>query len=160
MQLDRIDRKILSALQNEARITNQELAERVGLSPSSCLNRVRKLQDAELVGPYLGVINLAKLCRSVTVIATVSLKDQSTEAFRCFQQAAQGIPEVVECHVVSGSFDLFLRIVAPDMLRYNHINDQLLDVLPGEVNISSHVVLHTPKEFTGYPLNELLEGEV
>ncbi|WP_261841147.1 Lrp/AsnC family transcriptional regulator [Aliamphritea ceti] len=158
MQLDRIDRNILSVLQGEARITNQELADRVGLSPSSCLNRVRKLQDAELIGPYLGIVNLAKLFRSVTVVATVSLKDQSTEAFRCFQEAAQAIPEVVECHVVSGSFDLFMRIVAPDMLRYNAINDQLLDVLPGEVNISSHVVLHTPKEFSGYPLNELWEG--
>lgn len=157
MSLDRINRKILSVLQKEARITNQGLAERVGLSPSSCLNRVKKLEEEGLIGPYMAVLNLPKLCRSVTVIATVSLKDQSTEAFRLFRQAAQGIPEVVECDTVSGVFDFFLKIVAPDMLRYNAINDRLLDLLPGQVNISSHVVLETGKPFRGYPLDQLLD---
>ncbi|MDX1320243.1 MAG: Lrp/AsnC family transcriptional regulator [Oceanospirillum sp.] len=157
MQLDKISRKILSTLQQEARITNQELADRVGLSPSSCLNRVRKLEEAGLIGPYLSTLNLPKICRSVEVIVTVSLKDQSTDAFRTFQQAAQSHPEVVECYTVSGSFDFFLRIVAPDMMRYNEINDQLLDVLPGMVNISSHVVLTTVKPFRGYPLDALTE---
>lgn len=157
MQLDRISRKILSILQQEARITNQELADRVGLSPSSCLNRVRKLEQEGLIGPYLSHLNLPALCRSVTVIATVRLKDQSTDAFRAFQEATQQHPEVVECYTVSGSFDIFLRIVAPDMTRYNEINDQLLDVLPGMVNISSHVVLTTVKPFRGYPLEALLE---
>ncbi|OPX55390.1 AsnC family protein [Oceanospirillum multiglobuliferum] len=157
MQLDRISRNILSILQQEARITNQELADRVGLSPSSCLNRVRKLEQEGLIGPYLSQLNLSALCRSVTVIATVRLKDQSTDAFRAFQQATQQHPEVVECYTVSGSFDIFLRIVAPDMTRYNEINDQLLDVLPGMVNISSHVVLTTVKPFRGYPLEALLE---
>lgn len=158
MQLDKISRKILSTLQQEARITNQELADRVGLSPSSCLNRVRKLEEADLIGPYLSTLNLPKICRSVEVIVTVSLKDQSTDAFRTFQQAAQSHPEVVECYTVSGTFDFFLRIVAPDMMRYNEINDQLLDVLPGMVNISSHVVLTTVKPFRGYPLDELVEN--
>ncbi|MEH6577630.1 MAG: Lrp/AsnC family transcriptional regulator [Amphritea sp.] len=157
MQLDKISRNILSILQQDARITNQTLADRVGLSPSSCLNRVRKLEQAGLIGPYLGVVDLAALCRSVSVIATVSLKDQSTDAFRAFQQAAEAIPEVVECYIVSGSFDIFLRIVAPDMARYNAINDRLLDVLPGMVNISSHVVLNTGKPFRGYPLEALLD---
>ncbi|MDI3323359.1 Lrp/AsnC family transcriptional regulator [Pontibacterium granulatum] len=158
MQLDKINRKILSILQQDARITNQDLAERVNLSPSSCLNRVRKLEQQGLIGPYLGVVDLATLCRSVTVIATVSLKDQSTDAFRAFQQAAQDIPEVVECYIVSGTFDIFLRIVAPDMNRYNEINDRLLDLQPGKVNISSHVVLSTGKPFRGYPLDQLIDG--
>ncbi|MBY4678961.1 Lrp/AsnC family transcriptional regulator [Marinobacterium arenosum] len=157
MQLDRINRKILSILQQEARITNQQLAERVGLSPSSCLNRVRKLEQQGLIGPYLGILNLPALCRSVTVIATVSLKDQSTDAFRAFQQQAEQIPEVVECYTVSGMFDMFLRVVAPDMARYNEINDRLLDVIPGMVNISSHVVLTEGKPFRGYPLDALLD---
>lgn len=158
MQLDKISRNILSILQQDARITNQNLADRVGLSPSSCLNRVRKLEQAGMIGPYLGVVDLAALCRTVTVIATVSLKDQSTDAFRSFLQAAEAIPEVVECYTVSGSFDIFLRIIAPDMSRYNEINDRLLDVLPGMVNISSHVVLNTGKPFRGYPLDELLDS--
>lgn len=158
MQLDKISRNILSALQRDARITNQDLADRVGLSPSSCLNRVRKLEQAGVIGPYLSTVNLPELCRTVTVIATVSLKDQSTDAFRAFQQAVDRVPEVVESYTVSGTFDLFLRIVAPDMLRYNEINDHLLDVLPGMVNISSHVVLSTGKPFRGYPLDQLIDG--
>lgn len=157
MMLDRISRNILSVLQTDARITNQDLAERVGLSPSSCLNRVKKLEKEGLIGPYHAVLNLPKLCRSVTVIATVSLKDQSSEAFRLFHQAVQNIPEVVECDTVSGAFDFFLKIVAPDMLRYNAINDRLLDLSPGQVNISSHVVLETVKPFRGYPLAQLLD---
>ncbi len=157
MHLDRINRKILSILQQDARITNQQLAEQVGLSPSSCLNRVRKLEDQQLIGPYLAVLDLNRLCRSVTVIVTVSLKDQSTDAFRAFEQAAQAIPEVIECYTVSGTFDFFLRIVAPDMVRYNQINDLLLDVNPGMINLSSHVVLNSNKAFRGYPLHQLLE---
>jgi len=158
MTLDRINRKILSALQKEARMTNQDLADKVGLSPSSCLSRVKKLEEAGYIGSYMAVLNLPKLCRSVTVIATVSLKDQSTEAFRLFRQAAQEIPEVVECDTVSGVFDFFLKIVAPDMLRYNAINDRLLDLIPGQINISSHVVLETGKPFRGYPLDQLLDS--
>lgn len=158
MILDRLDQKILALLQCQARISNQALAEQVGLSASACLNRVRKLEQAGVIGPYLAVLALPKLCRSVTVIATVSLKDQSTEAFRLFAEAALAIPEVVECHTVSGVFDFFLKIIAPDMPRYNAINDRLLDLLPGQVNISSHVVLETGKPFRGYPLASLLES--
>lgn len=158
MQQDKINRKILSILQAEARITNQQLAERVGLSPSSCLNRVRKLEQEGFIGPFLSVLDLRALCRSVTVIATVSLKDQSTDAFRSFQNEVNQIPEVVECYTVSGAYDMFIRVVAPDMVRYNEINDRLLDVIPGMVNISSHVVLTESKPFRGYPLDELLDG--
>ncbi|MFT6915545.1 MAG: Lrp/AsnC family leucine-responsive transcriptional regulator [Motiliproteus sp.] len=157
MPLDKIDRNIISILQQDARISNQDLAGQVRLSPSACLNRVRKMEQRGLIGPYLSVLNLSALCRSVTVIATLSLKDQSTEAFRLFQQQAEQIPEVVECYCVSGVFDLFMRIVAADMSRYNEINDRLLDLLPGMVNISSHVVLTQTKPFRGYPLEKLLE---
>lgn len=157
MHLDKINQKIILVLQKDARITNQELADRVNLSPSSCLSRVRKLEESGVIDAYRAEINLPKVCRSVTVIATVSLKDQSTEAFRLFKDAADVIPEIVECYTVSGVFDFFLRIVAPDMPRYNEINDKLLDLLPGQVNISSHVVLETGKPYQGYPLSELIE---
>lgn len=157
MPLDKTDRNIISILQRDARISNQNLAGQVHLSPSACLNRVRKMERLGLIGPYLSVLNLTALCRSVTVIATLSLKDQSTDAFRLFLQQAEQIPEVVECYTVSGAFDLFMRIVAADMSRYNEINDRLLDLLPGMVNISSHVVLTQAKPFRGYPLEALLE---
>ncbi|WP_033407233.1 Lrp/AsnC family transcriptional regulator [Kiloniella laminariae] len=158
LQLDKMDQKILSILQKEARITNQELSERVNLSPSSCLNRVRKLEERGLIGPFFGMVDLERVCRSVMVIATVTLKDHSREQFKAFQDYVQDIPEVVECYMVSGSFDFCLRIVAPDMARYNEINDYLLDATEtqGVMNISSHVVLNTSKHFSGYPIDRLL----
>ncbi|MCZ4280990.1 Lrp/AsnC family transcriptional regulator [Kiloniella laminariae] len=158
LQLDKMDQKILSILQKEARITNQELSERVNLSPSSCLNRVRKLEERGFIGPFFGMVDLERVCRSVMVIATVTLKDHSREQFKAFQDYVQDIPEVVECYMVSGSFDFCLRIVAPDMARYNEINDYLLDATEtqGVMNISSHVVLNTSKHFSGYPIERLL----
>ena len=157
MDIDRLDRKIISLLQHDARITNQHLADSVGLSPSACLNRVRKLEAAGVLTGYLAAIDLHSLCRSVTVIATVSVQDQSTERFREFRDAVEAIPEVVESYTVSGAIDLFLRIIAADMPRYNAVNDQILDLLPGKVHISSHVVLENGKPFSGYPLSALLD---
>lgn len=157
MRLDKINQKILSLLQSDARITNQDLAEKVNLSPSSCLNRVKKLEEAGLVGPYQAVINLDKVCRSVMAIITVKLKDQSTEGFQTFLVNAKVIPELIECYTVSGGFDMFLKVAAADMVRFNQIVDQLLDIIPGQVNLSSHIVLTTDKPFRGYPLGALVE---
>ncbi|EPJ47940.1 MAG: hypothetical protein OFPI_08320 [Osedax symbiont Rs2] len=157
MRLDKINRNILSLLQSDARISNQELAKQVNLSPSSCLNRVRKLEEAELIGPYIGIVNLEKACRSVMAIITVKLQDQSTEGFQNFLRCAKAIPELVECYTVSGGFDMFLRVAAADMVRFNQIVDELLDIIPGMVNLSSHIVLSTDKSFRGFALNSLLE---
>ena len=157
MRLDKINRNILSLLQSDARITNQELAKQVNLSPSSCLNRVKKLEELELIGPYIGIVNLDKACRSVMAIITIKLQDQSTEGFQNFLSCAKSIPELTECYTVSGSFDIFIRVAAADMIRFNQIVDQLLDIIPGMVNLSSHIVLSTDKSFRGYALDSLLE---
>jgi Lrp/AsnC family leucine-responsive transcriptional regulator len=157
--MDRLDRKIIALLQQDASLTNQALADQVGLSPSACLHRVRRLEQSGVIEGYHASIHLKSICRSVSVIATVSLQDQSTEAFRLFRKEAESIPEVVESFTVSGSFDLFLRVIAPDMDRYNRINDQLLDLIPGKVRINSHVVLENGKPFTGFPLDRLYESD-
>ena len=157
MRLDKINRNILSLLQSNARITNQELASKVNLSPSSCLHRVKKLEQAGIIGPYIGVVNLDRVCRSVMAIITVKLQDQSTEGFQNFLRCAEEIPELVECYTVSGGFDMFLRVAAADMTRYNQIVNQLLDIIPGMVYLSSHIVLSTDKSFRGFALESLLE---
>lgn len=157
MRLDKINRNILSLLQEDARITNQELAKKVNLSPSSCLNRVKKLESLGLVGPYIGVVNLERACRSVMAIISVKLKNQSTEGFQSFLSCAKAIPELVDCYTVSGDFDMFLRVAAADMIRLNQIVDELLDIIPGMVNLSTHIVLTTDKPFRGYALDALLE---
>jgi len=157
MQLDRINKKILSVLQLDARITNHALAEKVGISPSACLNRVRKLEEQGVIGPFWSNIDLPALCRSITVIATATIKDQSSETFNEFLRAVNCMEEVVECYVVSGNFDVFMKVVAADMPSYNHVIDQLIDALPGLIHISSHVVMNTSKPFSGYPLKKLID---
>lgn len=155
-KLDQIDTRILSALQTNARITNHRLAETVGLSPSPCLQRVRKLERAGLLGPYLARIDLDRVCRNVTVIATVTLKTHEHQDFNAFEAAVAGLPEVVECFKVSGAFDYFLRFVCPDLARYHTLSEDLLTHGPGIAQISSHVVLDRTKEFRGYDLERLL----
>lgn len=156
VKLDQIDTRILSALQTNARITNHRLAETVGLSPSPCLQRVRKLERAGLLGPYLARIDLDRVCRNVTVIATVTLKTHEHQDFNAFEAAVAGLPEVVECFKVSGAFDYFLRFVCPDLARYHTLSEDLLTHGPGIAQISSHVVLDRTKEFRGYDLERLL----
>lgn len=158
IRLDRIDLKILSTLQQEARISNHDLAERVGLAPSSCLQRVRKLEGHGVLGPYRASINLDRVCRSVTVIATVTLKNHEQSAFRRFEQAVAGIPEVVECLKVSGTFDYVLRFVCTDMTQYHALSERLLDADRGVAQLSSHVVLASNKTDEGYPLERLLQA--
>lgn len=156
VKLDRIDQNILSILQSEARITNQQLADRVGLSPSSCLNRVRKLEEGSCIGPYHGVVNLEEVCRSITCIAAITLEHHTQDDFRTFEHCIANISEVVECYTVSGACDFFLRVVCPDMRRYHELNEELLNSGANVINISTYVVMNENKQFSGFPLDKLL----
>ena len=155
--IDQIDLKIISILQNNARITNHELAGIVNLSPSSCLQRVRRLEDEKYIANYSASIDLDKICRTVTIILTVSLHDHSQENFETFNRAIAKYSEIVESYTVSGNFDYFLRVVCPDMNRYLALNDELIDCMSGSANISSHVVLEYTKPFLGYDIEALIE---
>ena len=156
IKLDRIDLKILDVLQHDARITNQALAEEVGLSASPCLQRVRKLEAAGVIGNYRAAVNLEKVATSVSVIATASLGNHALKEFEKFEQVAAGMPEVVECYKVSGPFDYYLRIVCFDVASYNRLSDQLLIDGPPGIKLSSHVVLAEPKRFEGIALDYLM----
>lgn len=155
--IDHIDLKILSILQNDARITNHELSNQVNLSPSSCLQRVRRLEDDDYIEDYMATVNLDKVCRTVTVILTVSLHDHSNENFETFNKTVKEFPEIVECYTVSGNFDYFLRAVFPDMNSYLRLNDELIERMGGTANISGHVVLEYTKPFDGYAIEALVE---
>lgn len=155
--LDRIDLKILLCLQSNAKRTNQDLADEVGLSPSSCLQRVRRLEKSGFIDRYLTVVNLPKLCRNVTCIATVTMKQHSENDFDFFEKTVKNIPEVIECYTVSGSFDFVLKIVCSDMTRYLELNNELLNTGSNIENISTHVVMNENKPFQGYPLDILVE---
>lgn len=157
MKPDRINLRLLSELQRDGRITNQALAERVGLSPSACLDRVRRLQDAGVLQGFGARIDLDRVCQAVTVIATVTLHDHRKRHMERFEQAVRSLTEVVECHQVSGVFDYLLRIVCRDMRHYQTVSDQLIEAGAGVIELSSHVVMDRTKAFTGYPLAALVD---
>lgn len=157
--LDRIDLKILAALQRDARITNQALADAVGLSPSPCLQRVKQLEKHGILEGYLGQVRLGKIAHSVTVIAAVSLESHAKDHFDRFEAAAAAIPELVEAFKVSGPFDYFLRFVCADIQTYERISDGLLSDGPSGMKVSSHVVLQDTKPFAGFPLETLVDLE-
>ncbi|WP_282610062.1 Lrp/AsnC family transcriptional regulator [Pelagibius sp. Alg239-R121] len=145
-ELDRIDLKILTALQDNGRITNQALSDLVGLSPSPCLQRVKRLEKRGIIKGYSCQIDLARIAQSITVFVSVSLSSHEKGAFGTFEAAVADIPELVECHKVSGQFDYLLRFVCNDIGTYTAISDHLLATGPDGLNLSSHVVLQTSKE--------------
>ncbi len=157
LKLDRIYLNILSILQTQGRITNQDLAEQVGLSPSPCLERVRKLEQTGYIDSYLASVNLDKICSSVTVFATVTLHNHKQEDFEGFEFSVKAMPEVVDCCKVSGPFDYILRFVCASMAHYDELSDRLLNNSPVALQMSSHAMLKKTKDFAGYPLDRLVE---
>ncbi|WP_319412131.1 winged helix-turn-helix transcriptional regulator [uncultured Cohaesibacter sp.] len=157
-KLDRIDLHILDELQKNARITNKALSEIVGLSPSPCLQRVKRLEDIGLISGYLGLINLEALCRHVTVIATITIRDHDHSIFATFEKAIAELPDVVECLKMSGSFDYLVRFVCTDIQRYHAVTEDLLVQVGGKMQIASHVVLDQTKQYHGVDLEELVHG--
>jgi Lrp/AsnC family leucine-responsive transcriptional regulator len=118
MDLDDIDRRILRALQRNGRLTNVELAEKVGLSPSPCLRRVRLLEKGGVIERYVALINAAKVGKGLTVFARIWLKEQNAEAVDHFIDEVKKLPQVLECNLMAGDCDFLLRIVAEDLDDY------------------------------------------
>lgn len=154
--LDKIDLRILKVLQSQARITNQDLADEIHLSPSSCLMRVRKLEQAGVLESYHAAIDLSKICRIVKCIATISIHNQTKKDFAQFSAYVNTVPEILECYTVSGAFDFFLKVACPNMERYLEITDELIDCTDAEIHLSTHVVMDESKSVKAYPLDKLL----
>lgn len=159
LKIDKIDLKILQLLQKTGRITNQSLADKVHLSPSSCLQRVRRLENANMIRSYHAHLDLASIARHITCIATVSLKNHTQEEFRAFESLIESIPEVVECYTVSGESDFIIRIICADMNRYLEINDQLVSSSSYQVNINTYVVMKENKRFESVELDTLRSAD-
>ena len=159
IKLDKIDLKILETLQKKGRITNQDLAEQVCLSPSSCLQRVRRLENEGVIKSYHAKIDLAAVARHIMCIATISLKNYTQDEFKAFENLIEGIPEVVEFYTVSGESDFIIRIICADMNRYLEINDQLVSTSSNQVNINSYVVMKENKSFESIALGTLRGGD-
>lgn len=148
--LDRIDVKILAALQGDGRSTVQKLAQAVGLSARACLERVRRLEASGVIAGYQAVVELARLSRPVNVFAEIILEKQANRSR--FEKRLGALEEVVECWEVSGTVDYIARFVCADLAEYEELTSALLDDdRLGAARIVSHVALRPIRRFTGYP---------
>lgn len=150
---DRIDRRILDLLQLEGRITNQELSERVALSPRACLERVRRLERDGIISGYMAIVEPRKLGGLLTIVVEVTLKEQTQAVHARFEQRARAAAEVVECFLVSGQCDYVLRLACRDLDHYRELTNAWTDDPALRVEkITSKPELQTVKPFRGYPL--------
>jgi Lrp/AsnC family leucine-responsive transcriptional regulator len=152
LSLDRIDHKILDSLQGNARITNVELAQKVGLSPSPCLQRVRQLEKNEVISRYVTLLNPLALGLTVSVFIQVSLEKQVERALEVFEKAIQSRPEVMECYLMTGDADYLLRVVVPDVQSLERFIVNYLSKIPGIASIKSSFALKQVKYKTALPL--------
>jgi DNA-binding Lrp family transcriptional regulator len=155
LKLDRIDIKILAELQRNGRITNVELADLVALSPSPCLMRVKKLQQAGYIAGYTAQIDVARLGETLTVFTEFTLKNHRQIDFARFQEALQKIDSCVECHLVSGGYDYLVKFVTSGIGDYQSIIEGLIDRNVGIDKYFSFVVLKTPFVKSQIPLTRL-----
>lgn len=156
-KLDRIDLRILALLQKNGRITNVDLAEKVNLSPSPCLMRVKRLEKAGYIVGYGAQIELAKLGDVQLVFTEVTLGDHRKEDFFKFESAIRKIDNIVECHLVSGGYDYLLKFVTQNVANYQDIMESLLDQNIGIDKYFSYIVIKSPIIKNYYPFERLFQ---
>ncbi|PLR39712.1 AsnC family transcriptional regulator [Chimaeribacter californicus] len=156
MKLDRIDINILVQLQKDGRISNVNLAEAVGLSPSPCLQRVKRLETAGFITGYEAHINLTKITDSVTVFTEVTLSGHRREDFINFESALREVEELMECHLITGGYDYLLRFITRSIEHYQDVIEGLLDAKVGIDKYFSYIVIKTPIMKSSVPLKSLI----
>jgi DNA-binding Lrp family transcriptional regulator len=144
LKLDRLDLRILAQLQKNGRITNVELADAVGLSPSPCLIRVKRLEQAGYIAGYGAHLRLEKLGDTLTVFTEVTLTDHHREDFIRFETAIREVDEILECHLVSGGYDYLLRFLTRGVNHYQQVIEGLLERNIGIEKYFSYIVIKSP----------------
>ena len=150
--LDRIDRRILHELQQDGRLTNSALAERITLSESSCLRRVRRLEEAGLLRGYVALVDQSKAGYPDNVFVTITLESQQQADMAAFEREVKKLPEVMECHMMSGEADYLLRVIVRDARDYERIHSRFLTRLPGVDRVHSSFALRTVLKRTELPI--------
>jgi Lrp/AsnC family leucine-responsive transcriptional regulator len=153
MKLDRFDHAILRLLQTDGRISNVDLAERVNLSESACLRRVRTLEKSGLIEGYVALINQQELGLPDNVFVSITLEHQDLADLRAFETAVKSIPEIMECYLMTGQYDFLLRIVVADVKDFERIHRRYLTRLPGVAQINSSFALRTVRKTSELPIN-------
>lgn len=152
--LDRIDRRILAALQADGRVSNVALARQVNLSPTPCLERVRRLERDGFIRGYHARLNPRLLGAGLLVFVEITLSKTSRDAFRDFREAVVDVREVIDCHLVSGNFDYLIKARVADMAAYRELLGETLLALPGVSASRSYVVMEEIKDSHPIPVPE------
>ena len=145
-QMDDINRKILRELENDGRISNLALADKVGMSPSACLRRVQELDKQGVITGYRARIDKAKTARGYLVYVTVGLAEHTKAAQDGFEKAMAKAPEVAECYNVAGAFEYLLRVEVADLAAYKAFHTETLGTVPHVRSITSYMVMGVPKD--------------
>lgn len=146
--MDKLDLSIIRALQENGRLTNQELSERVGLSPSPCLRRVRLLEEAGIITGYKAQIDEVRLGYGMTIYIEICLTEHRSEVVDAFEESIRGMENVVECHLMTGAKDYLLKVLVKDLDHYNEFIRQKLQRINGVRSIDSSIVYSTVKRGT------------
>ncbi len=152
--MDTLDRKILRALQKDARVKNADLARQLGVAPSTMLERVRRLEERGYFSGFKAVINPEKLGLTVQAMISVSLGQHSTKTIRPFEEAVKAIPNILVCYHVTGRFDYILRVVAKNLKQLGILVKERIASMPGVGKTETFLVFSEIKNDNGYPLDE------
>lgn len=156
VKIDKTDRRILEQVQNNGALTNQELADKVGLSPSPCLRRVRALEEAGVIVRTVTILDHKKLGLSLTAIILIGMDRHTPERFSAFEEQVSGYPEVQECYLITGQdADYMLKVVVPDMDHYHHFLLNRITRIQGVSGVHSSFVLRRVLDTTALPLGYL-----
>ncbi|MBX3637852.1 MAG: Lrp/AsnC family transcriptional regulator [Rubrivivax sp.] len=154
VQLDAIDRAILNELQHDGRLSNQDLAARVHLSPSACLRRVKALEERGVIAQYVALLNARAVGRHGTSWTIINLASTQPAQLQAFEQAVRDQPEILDCYYVAGADDYLVRFAYRDAENLERLHAEVLPRLPGVVRSNSMLVLRTVKRTTALPLDD------
>jgi len=154
---DTIDRSIITALQKDGRLSNVQLAQMVNLSESACLRRVKMLERRGVIDRYVMLVDQASSGKPDNVFIQITLDRQKQEDFQHFENAVRGIPEVMECYLMTGTSDYLVRVVVRDTSDYERLHTKYLTRLPGVVRVQSSFALRTVTKKTEIPMDSAFE---
>jgi len=155
MPLDRVDRRLLDVLQTEGRLSNVALAERVHLSPSPCLRRLKALEHAGVIAGYRAMLDREAVGLGLTAFVEIKVEGHSEEVAAAMEAAVNAMPQVVSAHIVSGDADFLLEIVVPDLRSYERLLLGSLLKLPGVKDVRTNFAIRTVKAPSPLPLGHL-----
>jgi DNA-binding Lrp family transcriptional regulator len=152
MILDKLDRQLLRALQADGRLSNADLAQRIGLSPSACFRRLQRLEEQSVIEGYSATLNGEAIGKPTTVFIEVTLASQVSTALDAFERAVAACDDVLECHLMSGDFDYLLRVAVADMRDYERVHRQRVAAFPHVARIRTAFAMRAVVARRGYAL--------